>query len=148
MAREQAERYLGLKFNEVGWLQSSECGLLGISPDGLSNDCKDALETKCPALKKHTKTIIEDIVPKDYIYQIVHYFTINEKLERLHFCSFRPENEIKPLFIKTVTPDSIYDFGTATKPKPMSIGDMSRQARIAGAKLEVELNELLERLKF
>ena len=46
-AREYLEEYSGLKFVETGWLQSEENELLGISPDGITEDEKVQCEIKC-----------------------------------------------------------------------------------------------------
>src|SRR5690554_3830321 len=94
-ARLQLEKYSGLKFNEVGWIQS-EIELIGISPDGLT-DCETiACEIKCPGAKKHVKTCLDNEIPLDNLGQCVHYFTVNPKLVKLLFMSYRPEFEIKP----------------------------------------------------
>lgn len=115
-ARKQLSEYIGQELVTSGWWQSELYPLLGISPDGHTPGLTIACETKCPARKKHTKTILEDEIPSDNIEQCVHYFTVNPKLEKLYFCSFRPES-IKPLFVKCLTRESKVDLGFTIKGK-------------------------------
>jgi len=107
--------YTGLKFESVGWLQCELNELLGISPDGITATDKEACEIKCPERKEHTETILADEIPKKHIKQCVHYFIVNPKLERLFFCSFRPES-VKN-FVKKLTLDSDVDLGWTKKIK-------------------------------
>ena len=93
-----------LKFQQFGWLQSEVNELLGISPDGLTEDFKIACETKCYSRKKHLEILLANDILSDDTHQVIHYFTVNPKLEKLYFCAFRPET-VKS-FIKEVTLDT------------------------------------------
>lgn len=108
-ALEYISKYTGIDFKNTGWIQSSESKLLGISPDGISECNKFAAEIKCLSKKAHTSILLENETPKDYLAQIVHYFTVNKELEKLYFLAFRPES-IKP-FIQEFTRESIIDMG-------------------------------------
>lgn len=112
-ALEYISQYSGIKFNQTGWLQSSESKILGISPDGISECERYATEIKCLARKAHTELIYKNTTPKDKIPQIVHYFTVNPKLEKLFFIGYRPES-LKH-FIEEFTRDSIVDIGLKKK---------------------------------
>lgn len=116
-ARKELNKYTGLEFKEVGFLQCEENDLIGISPDGITDDNKFSCELKCPARKKHTQTIINNEIPSDNIHQCLHYFTVNPELEAHFFASFRPENKIKPLFVKKLTRDTLIDLGFKKKTK-------------------------------
>lgn len=114
-AREVLSQYIGIDLIECGWWQSDENPLLGISPDGTNENCTISAEIKCPARKKHTQTILANEIPRDNIRQAVHYFTVNPKLEKHFFCSYRPENKYKQLFVKELTLDTLVDVGLTEK---------------------------------
>jgi len=116
-ARKALNAYLGIELKEVGWLQCEENEYLGISPDGLTECETISAEIKCPASKKHLVTIRKNEIPDDNIDQCIHYFTVNPKLEKHYFCSFRPENKYKPIFVKELTRDSLVDKGWKIKGK-------------------------------
>ena len=115
-AREASSKYIGIDLITCGWLQSEECELLGISPDGISEDFKVSAEIKCFARKMHTSTCRIDEIPTKHIRQSIQYFTVTPQLETHYFCAFRPEH-IKPLFVKKLTRDSIVDVGLKEKVK-------------------------------
>lgn len=115
-------KYSGLNFGVIGWLQCEEIPILGISPDGITKDDRFSCEIKCPSSKRHTETILYNEIPKDNIHQCLHYFTVNPNLERHLFASFRPENNIKPLFVKELTRDTIIDLGLKKKVEVEVIG--------------------------
>ena len=157
--------YTGIDFQKTGWLQSNHA-LLGISPDGLSECEKFATEIKCLSRKEHTKLLLEKQLPKDKLCQIIHYFTINPKLEKLYFISFRPES-IKP-YIQEFTKDSQIDLGWKAeyeikqygvkgqeiKPKIEKVSDVktiSEWSKIAiqeADKLQLRIKETINNLNF
>jgi hypothetical protein len=118
-AREYLQSYTGIQFNEVGWLQSEKNELLGISPDGISECERFSCEIKCLARKAHYSILLENEIPLDKIHQCVHYFTVNPKLEKHYFISFRPE--APKHFIKELTLQSMVNIGTKARPKMMTI---------------------------
>lgn len=165
-AFEYVSKYTGIDFKPSGWLQSEESELLGISPDGISECERFATEIKCLARKAHTSILIENTTPKDKIPQIVHYFTVNTKLEKLWFIAYRPES-IKP-FIEEFTRDSVVDIGwkkkievevigakgLPIKPKIETVTDwrtIDEWSKIAienAKELEVKIKETINKLKF
>lgn len=148
IAREQLEQYTGIKFNQCGWLQCEENELLGISADGINEDETITCEIKCPGAKKHLQTIKSGEIPLDNIDQCVHYFTINPKLEKHFFVSFRPENKFKALFVKELTRDSIVNIGTNAKPVTVTVSDAVLIAKGSAASLLVKVDEKLKELSF
>lgn len=80
------------KFPEIGW-----------SPDGLIKDKNgeftEAIEIKCLSAANHIKAIIENEIPSEYNEQIYQAFTVNEKLETLHFILYDPRITVTPLKI-------------------------------------------------
>lgn len=112
-AREFLNQYTGLKFEETGWLQSEENELLGISPDGITEDETATCEIKCLGRKAHYSILLEAETPREKLHQCLHYFTVNPKLETHYFIAFRPESP-KP-FIEKFTLDTIIDLGQKIK---------------------------------
>ena len=139
--RSEIETYTGVKFNVPGWLLSDECPLIGISPDGISEDLTVSWEGKSPGADKHISTVYSKEIPADNIHQSLHYFTVNPKLEKHYFSSFRPESDY-PLFVKLLTLDSLIDLGTKAKPNVKKVSEW-RQIGLGNA-LELEANLQIE----
>jgi len=165
-ALEYISNYTGIQFNQTGWLQSEECKLLGISPDGISECEEYSVEIKCLSRKEHTKILISNEIPKEKIPQNVHYFTVNPKLKKHWFIAFRPES-IKP-FIFEFTRESVVDMGwkkeiiikqygvkgNEIKPKIekvidwRTISDWNKIAIENAKELEIKIQETINKLKF
>jgi hypothetical protein len=147
LARQELSKYIGVELIECGWLQCEEIDILGISPDGISQCETISAEIKCPQAKKHTSTIYYNEIPKDNIHQCLHYFTINPKLEKHYFCSFRPES-IKTIFVKELTRESLIDLGTKAKPNIKTIEEWVSIAKDKAIKLQADLKIAIESLNF
>lgn len=166
-AREYLSSFVGIEFNESGWLQSEECDLLGISPDGISECETISCEIKCLQKKAHTNILVANEIPSEYIPQCLHYFTVNPKLKEHYFIAYRPES-VKHFTYK-LTRDSIIDLGwkktievpqfskidgSPIKPKLVKENDLRTidewtKISIERAKeLEVKLNELYNKVIF
>ena len=145
-AREAISDELFISFKEVGFLQNASIPILCISPDGLSEDDTIGLEIKCPRAKKHTETILNNDIPSDNIHQVLHYFTVNPKLETMYFVSYRPESKVKPLWYKSLTRDSLIDLGTKAKPNIKKVSEWVEIATIEAGKINHELNMALLKL--
>lgn len=116
-AREELSKYLGIELIQVGWLQSSENELLGISPDAMTKCMTISAEIKCPGSKRHVTTLLNDEIPRDNIRQSIHYFTVNPGLKKHYFCSFRPESNVRKIYVKEITRESKVDIGLTEKVK-------------------------------
>jgi len=165
IARYHVNEYLGQDLLECGWIDSS-IHRVGISPDGITKDETIQAEIKCFAIKKHTTTVRAGVIPPEHIRQCLHYFLVNPKLERLIFCSFRPEHKYQPVFIRELTRSSMVDVGIKEKvdieedrglglksyvntiPKVRSVEYWVDQVMIAALKLNKELDAELEKMKF
>ena len=145
-AVEYLEQYTNLKFDQYGWLQSEHNSLLGISPDGLTADQKSACEIKCLSRKGHTKILLANAIPLEYIHQCCHYFTVNPQLESLYFCAYRPES-IKN-FVKKLTLESIVNIGTKSRPKEMTIEAVRDYAIEKANELKLEIFNNIKSLNF
>jgi len=146
-ARIELEKYTGHKFLECGWIQS-ENELMGISPDGISECLTIQCEIKCPQPIAHLKMCVSDSIPLEYINQCVHAFTVNEKLEKLYFCSYRQECTLKPLFVKELNRNSLVNNGTAAKPVMVLISDLVRISFREAEFLQEQIKTTIEQLKF
>ena len=146
--RKSLSEYLGIELKEVGWLQCEENEYLGISPDGITECETISAEIKCPNSKKHLSTIRLNEIPSDNIHQCLHYFTVNPKLEKHYFLSFRPENIYKPMFVKELTRDSLVNLGTKAKPILKTISEWVEIAKLEALELKKQIEIELNKLKF
>lgn len=104
LARSEYERVYDKKVDQYGWIEMDN-GIAGLSPDGvIGKRMTEAIEIKCPNRITHTSYIRNPIsMIEEYIWQVVMYFTVLDKLKTLHFLSYRPENIAKPLLVYDVT---------------------------------------------
>ena len=143
----QLSEYIGTELHGCGWIESTEFPIAGISPDGLSKCETIGAEIKCPARKKHTRTILEGEIPLDDIDQCIHFFTVNDKLKELYYCSFRPES-VKPLFVHKLTLDSLINFGTKAKPVMKKVSEAVEVAKIELKSITELVESKIESLNF
>ena len=116
----------------------------GISPDGLIGEF-EAIEIKCPARKKHMSYILDsNMLVCDYIWQIVQYFVVIEKLEKLYVLSYRPENTIKQMVVVEVTKDMLI---SNTKGINKKISDFIKLANNRLVELKESIKNDIELLK-
>lgn len=147
IARKSLSEYIGVELFQAGWLQSTEHELLGISPDGISKCETITAEIKCPGAKKHVETLLNNEIPLDNLKQCIHYFTVNPKLQKHYFCSYRPES-IKPMFVRELNRNSLVNLGTKAKPVMKTIAECVSIAKNATVVLEGQIKEAIEKLKF
>lgn len=138
-ALEYLSNYTGLEFVKSGWLECEENELLGISPDGITDDNTISAECKCFGRKKHFEVILNDEIPLENIPQQIHYFTINPELKKHYFIAFRPE--APKHFIKELTPDSIVNIGTKARPVLKTIDAIRWESLNEASKLLAEIKE-------
>lgn len=144
--RSEMEKYIGVKLMQPGWIQSLTIPLIGISPDGISEDLTVSWEGKCPGAKRHIETAYTKLIPSDNIHQCLHYFTVNPNLERHYFSSFRPECDY-PLIPFMITRDSLIDLGTKAKPNVKKVSEWVLIAQCAAKELEANIEIALNNLR-
>lgn len=116
-ARAAYEALTGLEVREVGFLESDAHERVGNSPDGLVGE-HGAIEIKCPEHKNYMKYWLDiDVVnftwtlnmsiPEEYIWQIVQYFVVNEKLQWLDFVAYNPDIPVHPIHVIRVTREEL-----------------------------------------
>jgi len=109
MERGHIEEDLARTVYSKGYEEAVECGYItrkfqeftiGCSPDGLLNS-KGGIEIKSRLQKYQVKTIVEDVVPAEYMLQIQTFLLVTER----NFCDFIQYSNGMPLFVNRVTPD-------------------------------------------
>lgn len=65
---------------------------IAISPDGIveGTDNTEAIEAKCLSSANHLKAWHKKEIPKDYHYQMLQYFIVNDNLQKLTFAFLDP----------------------------------------------------------
>lgn len=72
---------------------------IAVSPDGLIEDegrYTEAVEIKCLSGANHIKAYLEQKIPKEYEFQALQYFIVNEDLQTLYFCFYDPRITVLP----------------------------------------------------
>lgn len=145
-ARLELQKYCGVEFLEVGWIQSDN-ELLGVSPDGISKCATIGCEIKCPEAKKHLRTCLKDEIPLDNINQCIHNFAVNTQLKEFYFVSYRAES-IKPLFVKKLNRESLVNIGTDAKPIFKTISEVVTEIYKHTEALQKKIKESINKLNF
>jgi len=81
---------------------------ISVSPDGYIGEI-EAVECKCLSSARHIEAFLTNAVPKDYEFQVLQYFIVNEKLETLYLCFYDPRLAFKSFFYLTITRESVKD---------------------------------------
>ena len=75
---------------------------IAISPDGYTEDLKEAVEVKCLAPANHIKAYLTQAPPSEYEDQVIQYFVVNDDLETLYFVMYDPRFTVIPYFYLTI----------------------------------------------
>lgn len=62
---------------------------IAVSPDGVISE-EEAVEVKCLDSAQHIKAFLHKAVPSDYEFQVLQYFIVNDKLQKLYFVCYDP----------------------------------------------------------
>lgn len=98
----------GLKVEKVGFCENDNNFLIANSPDGVIGET-EAIEVKCPLGKNYVKAWLTNVVPDEYFYQMIQYFIVNEKLEKLYFVLYNPQITVHPLHIIEVKRETLLE---------------------------------------
>lgn len=79
---------------------------IAISPDGVVIGETEAVEVKCLNSASHIEAWLTKEVPSEYEYQVLQYFIVNDKLEKLYFCFYDPRMP-KDFFYFEVSRDQV-----------------------------------------
>lgn len=104
IAIEELTKKTGIVYNtdKVIWSRDDNDNI-AVSPDGYTEDLKQAAEIKCLDSGKHVEALLLKRIPDEYKYQILQYFIVNEQLELLHFAMFDPRFIINQLLVFAIT---------------------------------------------
>lgn len=145
-AIEYMKQYIDVEYQDVGFILSNECSLLGISPDAVTNDFSQALEVKCLSAKEHLKVLYNNEIPLQYVPQVIHYFTVIDRLSQLHFICYRPESIEH--YITVFDKNSMVNIGTQAKPKMVTIGEASQMVLTNAIIMNDRIKEFVNRVNF
>lgn len=81
---------------------------IAVTPDGVIGE-KEAVECKCLASARHIEALLTGEIPKEYDFQILQYFIVNDKLEKLYFVFYDPRMTVKSFFYYIITRESLQD---------------------------------------
>ena len=111
-ATEAFEKHSGLKVEQVGLCVRDDNENIAVSPDGLIKEEEKytgAIEIKCLSSAKHLEAYIERKIPKEYHFQILQNFIVNDDLESLHFVFYDPRVTCMPLHTIDVEREQLED---------------------------------------
>lgn len=81
---------------------------IAISPDGIIGKT-EAIECKCLSSASHIEAWLTKKIPSEYDEQVIQYFVVNDKLEKLYFVFYDPRIPAKDLFYYEVNREDIKD---------------------------------------
>lgn len=96
----------GKEVERTGFCEDDSNPMIANSPDGLIGE-DEAIEIKCPGGKNYVKMWLTNEVPDEYFWQVIQYFVVNEKLEKLYFVGYNPDIPIHPMHIIEVKREDI-----------------------------------------
>lgn len=100
----------GIKTELIGFAEHDDNSHIGNSPDRMvKGDDTQAVEVKCPLGKNYVKLWLTNEIPDEYEHQVIQYFAVNEKLQKLYFVGYNPDIKVHPLHIIEVTRESLGD---------------------------------------
>lgn len=93
-AIEKFTEYTGKEVNTdlVIWTRDDNENI-ALSPDGYIEEggkIVEAVEVKCLASARHIEAKVTNSIPKEYEFQVLQYFIVNDELEQLHFVMYDP----------------------------------------------------------
>ena len=92
----------GKKVERTGFCEDDDDPAIANSPDGLIGET-EAVEAKCLGGKNHVRVWLENEIPKDYKWQVIQYFVVNQKLKKLYFFSYNPDIPTHPFHLIKIT---------------------------------------------
>lgn len=114
-------------YEQVGFIKKNDW--IGISPDWVifeNWEIKKAIEIKSPEIKNSIKYWMDDTIPDEYYWQIVHYFIVIDTLESVDFLVCNPdiEDDFFRLKVKTITREELAEDIEKAKEELVSFRDL------------------------
>lgn len=106
------DKFIGATSKEVDtslilWTRDDNSNI-AVSPDGIIGET-EAVECKCLNSASHIEAYLTKEIPDEYEFQVLQYFIVNDKLEKLYFCFYDPRIPAQDFFYYTVTRDIVKD---------------------------------------
>lgn len=97
----------GKKFETdlVMWVSDDDENI-AVSPDGWKGQT-EAAEVKCLNSATHIEALITQKVPQEYHFQVLQYFIVNSKLQKLHLVFYDPRIPKKDFFYFTINREEV-----------------------------------------
>ena len=96
-AIKQYEEQTKARIESFGLCLHDKYEWLGLSPDGFTSSLKHGVEVKAPNTDTLVGYLRAGVIPKEYHWQVVQYFIVNEKLETLDFLPYDPRINLTKL---------------------------------------------------
>jgi hypothetical protein len=99
----------GIQFKQVGMIKSDYSNIHHASPDGLSDDNSIVLEIKCSddgaiQLQRFFEGVDTAQMP-----QIINYFAVSDEVKEVHYVSYCPYRDERPIVSFIFTRDTVID---------------------------------------
>ena len=107
IARFQSETEQDVDTSLVIWSRDEDDSI-AISPDGFMG-LTEAVEVKCLSSASHIEAYLTHEVPSEYKDQVIQYFVVNDKLEKVYVVFYDPRIPCKDYFVIEVTRESVED---------------------------------------
>lgn len=107
IARFQSETEQDVDTSLVIWSRDEDDSI-AISPDGFMG-LTEAVEVKCLSSASHIEAYLTQEVPSEYKDQVIQYFVVNDKLEKVYVVFYDPRIPCKDYFVIEVTRESVED---------------------------------------
>lgn len=108
-ARKLYSEKSGIEFKEVGLIHSDYSKIHHASPDGLNEEMGIALEVKCtPDGSIHIERFFDGPESK-YLPQIENYFAVSDDVKEVHWVSYCPFRQERPLVIHIFKRENFVD---------------------------------------
>ena len=147
IARELYSQKSGIEFREVGLIKSDYSNIHHASPDGISPDNSIVLEIKCTDDGAIQLQRFFEGVESAHMPQIINYFAVSDEVKEVHWISYSPYREERPLVVFIFTPDYIVNEATKTKPAE-TIAMIVAEARTKIKAIEAEINNKIQEFTF
>lgn len=89
----------------VLWMREDDESI-AISPDGFIGET-EAVEVKCLSSASHIEAYLTNEIPSEYQDQVVQYFIVNDKLEKLYSVFYDPRIPCKDYFVIETTREQL-----------------------------------------
>ena len=97
IARELYSKKTGIEFREVGLIKSDYSDIHHASPDGISPDNSIVLEVKCTDDGAIQLQRFFEGIETSHMPQIINYFAVSDEVKEVHFVSYCPYREERPI---------------------------------------------------